>query len=114
MKRGTIIFIAVLVVLVAFFVYQNNKSGDHDLFAQCLTEAGVSMGGTDWCHFCKDQKAMFGNSFEFIDYHNCDFEEDWCTEKGITGFPTWVFPDSPNRPGVQQLSTLAELSGCEL
>ena len=111
---GLIIFIGVLVVLIAFFVYQNNKSGDYNEFAQCLTDAGVSMGGTDWCSHCSDQKAMFGNSFEFIDYHNCDFEESWCTEHGITGFPTWVFSDGPNRPGVQQLRTLADLSGCEI
>ena len=114
MEKGIMIFIGVFVVVIAFFVYQNNNSGDYDSFAQCLTDAGISMGGADWCSHCSDQKAMFGSSFELIDYHNCDFEEDWCAEQGITGIPAWVFADGSLRPGVQSLRTLADLSGCEL
>ncbi len=72
------------------------------------------MGGTDWCPHCKNQKGMFGKSFRYVDYHNCDREKAWCKSNGVKGYPTWVFPDGKKYSGTQSLQTLATLSGCEL
>ncbi|HLC96181.1 MAG TPA: protein disulfide isomerase family protein [Candidatus Nanoarchaeia archaeon] len=89
------------------------KQGQYDTFAQCLTEKGTVMYGTDWCPHCKDQKAMFGPSFEYIDYVNCDFNRERCVAAGVQGYPTWII-EGLSYPGTQQLTRLASLSGCTL
>jgi predicted lactoylglutathione lyase len=110
--KKTKIMIAVAVILIVIFIFNNQQ--DYDEFTKCLTEKGISMGGTEWCSHCKNQKEMFGSSFQYVDYHDCDLEQEWCTEKGITGYPTWILSDGSKHPGEQKLSTLAELSGCEI
>lgn len=70
------------------------------------------MAGTDWCHVCQAQKALFGPSFRYIDYRNCDIGT-FCDEQGITAYPTWIINGEKYR-GKQPLSRLAELSGCSL
>ena len=112
--------VLIIIILVVSGIKKSNENGtgngenNLDKFAQCLTEKGFSMGGTDWCPHCKDQKELFGNSFKFIDYHNCDKENDWCQLNNIRGYPTWVLPDKTTLPGTQKLETLAEESGCAL
>ncbi len=86
--------------------------GEHDELAQCLTDNDVKMYGTEWCSYCKKQKELFGDSFELIDYIDCDKDPSACKAAGITGYPTWVI-DGDNYAGVQPLERLARLSGCE-
>lgn len=86
----------------------------YDAFAQCLTDAGLVMYGTDWCPHCQDQKAMFGVSFDFIDYVNCDFNQAVCQAKGIEGYPTWYHDDQLWTSGVQTFNSLSGVSGCEM
>lgn len=103
------------VALLAYLTYlEGLKPGRFDSFAKCLSEKGFIMAGTDWCNFCQQQKALFGNSFKFVSYKNCDFEKQWCSEKGVGGYPTWFDAASKRFEGVQSLSRLSELSGCEL
>ncbi len=104
-----------IVVVVAFFVYglSGGSEGKYDTFAKCLTENGLKMYGTEWCSHCKDQKSRFGDSFEFIDYTDCDRDKDICTSEGITGYPTWKI-DGNAYSGTQQIIGLAGLAGCEL
>lgn len=83
-------------------------------FAQCLTDAGLTMYGTDWCPHCQEQKKMFDDSFDFIDYVNCDFNQSVCKQKGVTGYPTWHFDGAFWAEGVQTFPQFAEVSGCEL
>jgi len=113
-KKGIwIIVIIVIVILAAYFVYRSAAApSDNKNLAQCLTDKGVSMAGTDRCTHCADQKEMFGKAFKYINYRNCDFEIEWCFEHGVTGYPTWVFPDSTTYPGVRSLSELKRLAGC--
>jgi glutaredoxin len=85
----------------------------YDSFAQCLTEKGVKMYGTDWCHYCQNQKKEFGKSFQFVDYVNCDIYATECKEAGVSGYPTWLINGETYR-GVQPLYRLASLSGCKL
>lgn len=90
-----------------------DKEGVYDGLAQCLTRAGVTMYGTDWCPHCQDQKALFGPSFRYVQYVNCDANRPACDAAGVTGFPTWVFPDGgESLAGEQPLATLAARAGC--
>lgn len=107
--------IAIVLVLMSSLVILSGcteeADPDLDVFAQYLTGQGISMGGTDWCPHCKDQKELFGSSFQYIDYHNCDNEPGWCNERGIEGYPTWVFSDGSLYPGTQSIERLKALSG---
>lgn len=103
------------VVIIVFIVYglMPEGSGEYDEFATCLTEAGVTMYGTEWCSHCKNQKALFGNSFRLVDYVDCDREKQECVNAGVKGYPTWKI-NGQNYPGEQSFQRLSELSGCEL
>jgi hypothetical protein len=64
-------------------------TSDKDAFAKCLTEKGWTMYGAEWCGHCKDQKALFGDSFQYIKYVECPNNTQLCLDKGINGYPTW-------------------------
>jgi hypothetical protein len=103
-----------LIALVYLFYWQSQLPGKYDDFAKCLKEEGFVMAGTDWCTFCKEQKSLFGKSFQFVDYKNCDVQKSFCDSNGVKGYPTWVTPDGTKGGGVKQLLELSQLSGCSL
>ncbi len=103
----------VILVGIVLLIINSSKPGEHDDFAKCLTEKEVKMYGTNWCHFCQQQKELFGKSFRHVDFINCDFNMEECLAAGAEGYPTWVINEEVY-VGVQQLSELAELSGCNL
>jgi len=109
---GGLFVIAVVVIVVAWAIVSEPKV-DTVKLADCLTEKGVIMAGTDTCPACIEQKRQFGNSFAKIEYKNCDYEPTWCLENNITGYPTWVFPDGTQYRGVQNLGFLQEQAECE-
>ena len=82
-----------------------------DTFAKCLTDKGLKMYGTEWCSHCKNQKALFGDSFEHVDYTDCDKDRQACTDAGVQGFPTWIY-EGTSYPGTRELTELATLTGC--
>tara|TARA_Y100000034_G_C6821465_1_gene370004 strand:+ start:120 stop:476 length:357 start_codon:yes stop_codon:yes gene_type:complete len=90
-----------------------DTAGEYDSFAECLTEQNAVMYGTDWCSYCKTQKALFGKSFEKVDYVNCDFNKEECLLEGVTGYPTWKINEETYL-NVQPLEKLAALTGCSL
>ncbi|MBD3156072.1 MAG: hypothetical protein GF368_05475 [Candidatus Aenigmarchaeota archaeon] len=114
-----ILIVGVLVVLiVGLMVFLSGKNselpeGSYDNFAICLTEKGLKMYGTEWCSHCKNQKEIFGNSFQYIDYIDCDKRRSECLSAGIRGYPTWVF-NGQQYSGEQNLKTLSELTGCDI
>jgi len=61
-----------------------------DDFAKCLTDKGWVMYGAVWCSHCKEQKALFGDSFQYIKYVECPDNEQLCLAKGVNGYPTWI------------------------
>ncbi len=98
---------------------------NYDAFAQCLTEEGWAMYGTYWCPNCARQKALFGNSFAFVEEVECDPRGDnpqteRCLTRSIEKTPTWIRESEDNSAeferhvGVQSLERLSELSGCSL
>jgi len=84
-----------------------------DALAQCLTDTGFVMYGSDTCPHCKQQKKLFKGSFDLIDYVECGQEPGKCQEAGIQAYPTWVV-DKQMYSGRKSMSELAELSGCSL
>jgi large repetitive protein len=84
-------------------------------FAQSLSAAGVKFFGADWCPFCTEQKALFGDGARYlgmIEVTNPDRTlNDIGQEEGITTFPTWEFPDESRATGVLTLAEISELSG---
>jgi len=86
----------------------------YSAFAECLTNSGAILYGTEWCPHCKAQRVLFGDALSKVNEVDCDEESDLCKEAGITGYPTWVFGDETRRSGTQPLADLAEITGCKL
>jgi glutaredoxin len=109
-----IFFIFLFILISSIVIIGCSKGpGQYDSFAKCLTEKGAAMYGTEWCSHCRNQKKMFGDSFQYVYYVDCDRNRDECLRAGVRGYPTWVI-DGELYPGEQQLFRLASLSGCEL
>ncbi len=132
--NGKWLGLAILVVLIIGAVYvvatsfiQPNKSSNTttaqpvtslDKFAQCLADNGAKMYGAYWCPHCTNQQNLFGDSFKFIDYVECDSQGEnprleLCFSAGIELFPTWEINGAKHQ-GEQSLADLARISGCEL
>jgi hypothetical protein len=116
---GAAVLIAVgLIVFAANNAAQESAPSPYEAFAQCLTDAGVSMYGAWWCSHCENQKDLFGSAFERLNYIECSTASramnQTCRDAGIEGYPTWTFGDGSRLSGEQTLQTLAEKSGCAL
>ncbi len=108
---GTSILIAAILVAVLIAGGCATKTGSYDDLAQCLTAHGVIMYGASWCTHCQAQKKMFGPSFEYVTFIDCDKDAADCNAAGITGYPTWVI-NGTKYEGEQNFYTLAKNSGC--
>jgi hypothetical protein len=83
-----------------------------DAFAKCLSGAGVKMYGTDTCPHCQAQKALFGASFQYINFIDCLKTPAVCG--GISRVPTRQFKDGTMIQGEQSFATLASKTNCKL
>jgi len=114
-------------LLLAFFIFivacTPQPSGELDAFATCLSDAGLVMYGSVTCSHCQAQKAMFGDSFEFVGEVEChprgpNPQTELCLEKGIELTPTWVLEkdgvEVDRLVGKQSLEKLSEVSGCSI
>jgi hypothetical protein len=109
-------FIALLVIVLGIILYtvlQPSGPAIQDKLAQCITQSGAVMYGTEWCTHCQEQKRLFGDSFRYIDFVNCDLKPDICSAEGVEVFPTWVFADGRNASSAQSLDVLAARTGCQ-
>jgi len=95
-------------------------SGEADLdnFSKCLTEKGATIYVHRECGHCKNQRDLFGASFQYLNRVECaDESGGWsevCPNAGVTGVPTWVFKDGSKAVGLQTLEALSEKTGCPL
>lgn len=120
-KKALLTLGAVVVLIIVLYFVANaittytgySIKENVDEFAKCLSEKGAVMYGTDSCHFCQEQKKLFGDSFEYINYVNCDSNGEECISKGIAGYPTWII-DEEAHEGVQDFDMLAEYTGCKI
>ena len=116
---GGIVVAAIVVGLVVFFSSNNSQPGKFDVFAQCLNDKGAVFYGAYWCPHCKNQKAMFGKSEQYLNYIECSTPDrrgrtQECKDKKIEGYPTWEFADGSRESGEDSLEKLAEKTSCEL
>ncbi|MBD3361894.1 hypothetical protein GF358_03835 [Candidatus Woesearchaeota archaeon] len=106
-------FIFLILLLIVSILGCSKPAITTEVFAQCLTEKGAKMYGTEWCGHCKNQKSMFGEAFQYIDYTDCDKDPDACQTAGVRGYPTWDIKEELY-PGTRELSKLAALTECEI
>ncbi len=90
----------------------SDQSSNEEILANCLMGKGVKMYGAFWCPHCIEQKELFEDAKDLIPYVECTEEKDVCQREGISGYPTWKFPDGTSLSGSQSLSLLAQRSGC--
>jgi hypothetical protein len=107
-----VVFVVAGILVYDGFLNQTPKK-NYDVFAQCLAEKGFTMYGAVWCPHCKDQKNMFGSSFQYVKYVECPDNVKLCEDEGINGYPTWKF-GSTTLEGIQSFEKLSELSQCKL
>lgn len=113
---------ALVVVGLVVFAANNSVGSDapspYDAFAQCLSNSGVTMYGAWWCSHCENQKELFGDAFDQVNYVECSTAartmNQTCQDAGIQGYPTWEFSDGSRASGEQSLETLSQKSGCAL
>ena len=107
-------YLIIAIALISTFYFlisrQPKSVKNYDGFAQCLAEKKLTMYGAYWCPHCQNQKELFGASFQYINYVDCDRNPNACSEAGIKGYPTWVI-NGQSYPGVQSISKLIQISG---
>lgn len=111
------IFIIIVGLLVWGVYAMIQSQGQHDEFAQCLTEEGVKMYGAYWCPACQEQKRIFGSSWDYVEYVECSLpnrggQNELCNSEGIQSYPTWEFADGTKVSGILSISQLNEKTGC--
>jgi len=112
-----VVLSSVLIVLVGFLFFTGSSPYSVealDTFASCLSTKGFTMYGAYWCPHCQNERAAFGDSFEKVSYVECTGDPQQCTDAGITGYPTWLGPDSVRLEGEQGLKRLSDVSRCSL
>ena len=116
-----IIIVAILVSFIVFNITGNTKKAPnkYDSFAKCITDNGVKMYGAYWCSHCNNQKEMFGNSWQYINYIECSLpnkagQTQVCTQAGIKAYPTWEFQDGKRLDGELTFAQLSQYSNCQL
>lgn len=123
MKKTNWIFGIVIVLiiggLVSLLVVEAKKPGKYDTLAQCIADSGAKFYGAFWCPHCQATKAMFGKSAKLLPYVECSQPNGKgqlpiCDEKGIKGYPTWIFPDGSELTGEQTIEALATKTNCPI
>lgn len=111
------ILAAVVIVPIVLINVLSARPGKLDGFAQCISDSGAKFYGAYWCPHCLAQKKMFGKSAKLLPYVECsnpdkNGQTQICKDAGITGYPTWVFPDNTRLSGEIAMTTLAEKTSC--
>lgn len=115
--RNWLLFLAII-ALMSWGIYAFIDGQDkYDGFAECLTESGAKMYGAYWCAACIEQKRMFGNSWDRIEYIECSLpnnagQTQECISEGIQSYPTWEFADGSRLSGVLTEDQLRDKTGC--
>lgn len=92
-------------------------SGPNLALADCLKNNGAVFYGAFWCSHCQAQKTLFGAAAPALPYVECSTTDkseqaQICKDKGITGYPTWIFADGSQLAGELSFATLAEKTNC--
>ena len=82
----------------------------------CLNDNDATLYGAYWKRDVKNQKEIFGDSIDQVNYIECDSnveegQPQLCEDAGITTYPSWVI-DGETYEGMQSLEELAEITSC--
>lgn len=100
--------VGLIILLIIYGVYSMSGPGQYDDFAKCLNEKGVIMyGALNWCKYTQAQKAMFGNSFKYLNY------KEHTELPGIKKTPTWVI-DGKWYENTQSFDKLSQITSCAI
>ncbi|MDO8565332.1 MAG: hypothetical protein Q7R67_01810 [bacterium] len=119
-KKLVWLLVALLVVGgLVWLVRTPGRRGKLDSFATCIKDSGATFYGAFWCPHCQNQKAMFGSSAKLLPYVECSTPDGnsqlpICKDAGVTGYPTWKFPDGTVLSGEVSLEKLSELTSCQI
>ncbi len=107
---------AAMLLAAAIFLL---SPGRYDDFARCTKESGAKMYGSVDCPHCKEQKELFGGSWQYAGYVECSLPGGYgqapeCDAAGIKAYPTWVFKDGTKRLGMMSFEELSGKTGCPL
>jgi hypothetical protein len=96
-----------------------DKTSKLDAFARCLAEKRATMYGAFWCDHCREQKELFGDSFQYVPYVECVEKGTRkitaeCKALDIKRTPTWIFENDRVDGKVLSLQELSQKSGCRL
>lgn len=102
------------IVSIVFFsgCAQTTPVDNLDTFSQCLTEKWAVLYGAKNCPHCLEQRKMFGESVQYIDYVECTEEFERCGK--LRSVPAREFKDGSIVEWRQQFETLARLTNCKL
>lgn len=120
MKKAVSLLIVLLIIgAIVWLIKTPGKPGKLDSFASCIKESGAKFYGAFWCPHCQNQKALFGSSAKLLPYIECSTPDSKgqlpvCAEAGVTGYPTWKFPDGTIKTGEVSLSDLSAQTKCPL
>jgi hypothetical protein len=122
MNKNKLIWLIIVIALVAgliWLVKTPGRPGKLDAFATCIKNSGAIFYGAFWCPHCQNQKALFGSSAKLLPYVECSTPDgkgqlQACSDAGVTGYPTWKFPDGTVESGEVSLARLSELTSCPL
>ena len=131
MKRIWLFILPALVLIFLAACTSPYPKEEVDKFAQCLTANNVTMYGAYWCPHCAKVKQAFGQSFQYVNYVECDPKCDItegqaipafchgheghsevCISKGIDKYATFEFPDGTRLTGEPSFQDLSDKSGC--
>lgn len=84
-----------------------------DAFAKCITEQWAMIYTSTTCSHCMKQKALFGDSWQYINDVDCNKSPVVCSQAWIKWVPNRVI-NWENIMGQQSLAVLAEKTGCEI
>ncbi|MFQ5475000.1 MAG: thioredoxin domain-containing protein [Candidatus Nanoarchaeia archaeon] len=121
MKRSLIVLLLIGVMFVT--ACNPTQKGHYDEFAKCLSAEGVVFYGAFWCPHCQRVKKEFGDSWQYVNYVECDGRDaqgqpEVCQAKGIDSYMTAILKDgdSPDKwlIGEPQFYELSQKTGCAL
>ncbi len=110
-----VLWVVFILVLVLFFLWVSNSTGrviydDARIdLSQCLSNRGFVLYGSNISSYSKEQRDLFGEGFEFINYVDCLSNPNFCSE--IRGVPAWKLGDRVFY-GLKNLEDLSKMSGC--
>lgn len=105
------IILIVLGIYLIFFSTATGQATSKNNFAKCLSEKGATFYGAAWCGHCQNQKALFGDSFKYVNYVECTLNAQTCQSAGVMAYPTWII-NGQKYEGEMTIAFLAKLTEC--